>query len=188
MIVQSENMREAYIRVLTKECGEETRAYWEKTIVGSGSPKLEKIRRTKNEELEIPEKWMKIILKPDGERKKIILYNTSVSALLEHQEKMLKKMKSVFRVFWENKEDVALLWRPHPLIEATISSMRPQLWAEYQMLVKKYKEEDWGIYDDSPELNRAIALCNAYYGDWSSLVQLCQEAEKPVMIQDVEIV
>ena len=47
--------------------------------------------------------------------------------------------------------------------------------------------EGWGIYDDSAELERAIALCDGYYGDHSSLVQLCQEAGKPVMIQDVEI-
>lgn len=188
VVVQSENIRKAYINVLAKECGEETRAHWEKTIVGSGSPKLEKVRRTGKEELKIPEEWMAIIQRPGGERKKVILYNTSVSALLAHQEKMLEKMQSVFHVFWENKEDVALLWRPHPLIEATIRSMRPQLWAEYEILVEEYKKEGWGIYDDSPELNRAIALCDAYYGDWSSLVQLCQEARKPVMIQDVEII
>ena len=188
VVVQSEAMRQVYIKVLTKECGEETRGHWEKTIVGSGSPKFEKIRRTKKKELEIPKEWLKIIQKQDGKWKKIFLYNTSVSALLEHQEKMLEKMKSVFHVFYENKEEAALLWRPHPLIEATISSMRPQLWADYQMLVEKYRKDGWGIYDDSPEMNRAIALCDAYYGDGSSLVQLCQEAGKPVMIQDVEIV
>lgn len=188
VIVQSENMREAYIRVLTKECGEETRAHWEKKILGIGSPKLDKVQETTREDLEIPEEWMEIIQKPDGEWKKIILYNTSVSALLEHQEKMLEKMKSVFEVFFENREDVALLWRPHPLIEATISSMRPQLWEEYQKLADKYRAEGWGIYDDSPELDRAIALCDGYYGDHSSLVQLCQDVGKPIMIQGVDIV
>lgn len=188
VVVQSEAMRQVYIKVLTKECGEETRAHWEKTILGIGSPKFDKVQEIGREDLDIPEEWMDIILKPDGEWKKVILYNTSVSALLEHQEKMLEKMRSVFRVFWENKEDVALLWRPHPLIEATISSMRPQLWAEYQILVEEYKAEGWGIYDDSSELNRAIALCDAYYGDGSSLVQLCQEAGKPVMIQNMEII
>lgn len=186
VVVQSEAMRQVYIKVLTKECGEETRAHWEKTILGIGSPKFDKVQETGREDMEIPEEWMDIIRKPDGGWKKVILYNTSVSALLEHQEKMLKKMRSVFQVFWENRKDIALLWRPHPLIEATISSMRPQLWAEYQVLAEEYKAEGWGIYDDSPELNRAIALCDAYYGDGSSLVQLCQEAGKPVMIQDVD--
>lgn len=187
VIVQSEDMRKVYINVLTKECGEQTRRHWENTILGLGSPKFDKVQGTKRDDLKIPEEWLEIIRKPDGEWKKIILYNTSVSALLEHQEKMLEKMRSVFHVFMENKEEIALLWRPHPLIEATISSMRPQLWVEYQKIVDEYRADRWGIYDDSPELDRAIALCDGYYGDHSSLVQLCQEVGKPIMIQDVEI-
>lgn len=187
VIVQSEDMRKIYINVLTKECGEQTRRHWENTILGLGSPKFDKVQGTKRDDLKIPEEWLEIIRKPDGEWKKIILYNTSVSALLEHQEKMLEKMRSVFHVFMENKEEIALLWRPHPLIEATISSMRPQLWVEYQKIVDEYRADRWGIYDDSPELDRAIALCDGYYGDHSSLVQLCQDVGKPIMIQDVEV-
>lgn len=188
VIVQSEDMRKVYINVLTKACGEETRRHWENTILGTGSPKFDKVHGTKRDKLKIPEEWLRIIRKPNGEWKKIILYNTSVSALLKHQEKMLEKMRSVFSVFQENREDIALLWRPHPLIEATISSMRPQLWEEYQKLVKEYRNSGWGIYDCSQELDRSIALCDAYYGDNSSLVQLCQIAEKPIMIQSVDII
>ena len=44
-----------------------------------------------------------------------------------------------------------------------------------------------GSYDDSADLNRAIAVCDAYYGDGSSVVQLCEEAGKLVMIQDVGV-
>ena len=188
VIVQSENMRKIYINVLTKECGEETRTHWEKTILGSGSPKFDKVQRTKQEELEIPDSWIEIIQKPDGKWKKVILYNTSVSALLEHQEQMLKKMKSVFHVFSKNRKEIVLLWRPHPLIEATISSMRPKLWVEYRKIVEEYKANGWGIYDDSPELDRAIALCDAYYGDPSSLVQLCKETDIPVMLQNIDLI
>ena len=130
---------------------------------------------------------MEVIRRPDGSWKKIIFYNTTVTALLQYNEQYLEKMRDVFRVFKENVEEVALLWRPHPLIQATIESMRPELWEEYRELVEEYKAEGWGIYDDSAELDRAIALSDAYYGDHSSLVQLCQQAGMPVMIQDVEI-
>lgn len=187
VIVQSENMRQIYINVLSEQYGEETRQEWENKILGLGSPKYDKVQSTRKDDLEIPREWLKIIEKPDGSWRKIILYNTSVGALLKQEEKMLEKMRSVFQVFLEAKDDVALLWRPHPLIEETISSMRPQLWEEYYKMVEEYKSEGWGIYDDSPELERAIALCDAYYGDYSSLVQLCQEAGKPIMIQNVDI-
>ena len=65
--------------------------------------------------------------------------------------------------------------------------MRPQLWEEYEKLVEQYRREGFGIYDDTADLDRAIALCDAYYGDGSSLVQLCRKVGKPVMIQCVEV-
>lgn len=188
VIVQSENMRKAYIEILTEAIGESTRSQWEKKILGLGSPKMDKVLETREEDCNIPEDWMRILTKEDGSRKKVILYNTSVTALLQHEEKMLIKMRSVFETFKDSADDVALLWRPHPLIKATIESMRPLLWMDYEKLVEEYKAEGWGIYDDSAELDRAIALSDAYYGDHSSLVQLCQQAGRPVMIQDVEIV
>ena len=70
----------------------------------------------------------------------------------------------------------------------SVSSMRPQLWAEYDKLLRQYKEEGWGIYDDSADLDRAIEISDAYYGDGSSVVQLYKNTGKPVMMQNVEIV
>ncbi|MBD5462859.1 MAG: hypothetical protein HDR24_07350 [Lachnospiraceae bacterium] len=186
VIVQSENMRQVYIDVLSKEAGEHTRKIWEDKIFGTGSPKFDKVANIKKEDVEIPEEWLTIIRKPDGTWKKVIMYNNSVGALLEHSDKMLDKMKNVFRAFKENKDKVVLLWRPHPLIKATVASMRPRLWIEYDKLVKKYIEDGWGIYDDTADLGRAIAISDAYYGDQSSVVQLCQKAGMPVMIQRVE--
>ena len=188
VVVQSENMRQIYIDVLSEEVGENTRFYWEKKILGLGSPKIDKILGSTEEDFEIPEEWMRLLTKPDGSRKKVILYNTSGKALLQHKEKMLQKMESVFRIFQENTEDVVLLWRPHPLVRATIEAMHPQIWEEYRKIVEQYRAEGWGIYDDSAELDRALTLCDAYYGDGSSLVQLCQKVGKPVMLQNVEVV
>ena len=142
---------------------------------------------TRKEDLEIPTEWLKIIQKPDGSWKKIILYNTSVTSLLKHGEKMLEKTQDVFRVFQENQDKVALLWRPYPLIQATIESMRPQLWAEYRKLREQYRAAGWGIYDDSADLDRAIVVSDGYYGDSSSIVQLCRKVGMPIMMQNADI-
>lgn len=194
VIVQSEKMRQIYINEYIKAAkesglsGEHTdRKYLESKILGLGSPKYDKVVNTKKEDLNIPEEWLKIIEKPDGSRKKIIFYNTSVSALLKYGEEMLEKMKNVFKIFKENRDEAVLLWRPHPLIKATIESMRPQLWAAYHEIVEQYRSEGWGIYDDSADLDRAVALSDGYYGDPSSVVQLCRKAGMPVMIQNVGI-
>ena len=188
VIVESEDVRQIYIKALTKEMGAASRSKWEEKILGLGSPKFDKVINTKKEDLEIPEEWLKIIQKPDGSWKKIIFYNTSIGTLLNDNEKMLEKMKQVFGVFKENQDKVALLWRPHPLIQATVSSMRPQLWKAYEKIVEQYRSEGWGIYDDSADMDRAVVLSDAYYGDRSSVVYLYQKTGTPVMIQDSDIV
>lgn len=191
VIVQSEKMRQIYINEYEKAAranGIDTdRKQLEEKFLGTGSPKFDKVLNTRKEDLEIPKEWLKIIQKPDGSFKKIIFYNTSISALLRHEEQMLVKMKSVFKIFKENQAEVALLWRPHPLIPTTIKSMRPQLWEAYRKIVEEYKAEGWGIYDDTADMDRAVVLSDAYYGDVSSIVPLYQKTGKPVMIQDVKV-
>lgn len=191
VILQSENMRLIYIDEFMKAAEKQnmkvSRQEVEKKFLGLGSPKFDKVVNTRKEDIVIPEKWMSVLRKPDGSYKKVIFYNTSVSTLLNTREKMLDKMRFVFQTFKEKQAEVALLWRPHPLIKDTIQGMLPNLWEEYQKLVQQYKEEGWGIYDDTADLDRAIALSDAYYGDGSSVVQLCQKAGLPVMIQNVDI-
>ena len=181
------SMRQIYINVMTETMGEDTKEVWEKKISGLGSPKIDKVLGTKKEDLAIPEEWLKIIKKPDGNWKKIIFYNTSVSALLAYDEKMLCKMEAVFKIFMEHQDTVTLLWRPHPLIKATIGSMRPQLLEHFDRIEQEYKKAGWGIYDDTAELDRAIAISDAYFGDASSVVHLYRETGKPIMIQNVDI-
>lgn len=187
VFVQSEKMRQIYINVLTKTMGTDTRTVWEKKIYGLGSPKTDKVLSTKKEDLFIPEEWLKIIKKPDGVWKKIIFYNTSVSTLLAYDEKMICKMEAVFDIFSKHQDTVALLWRPHPLIKATISSMRPQLLEHFERVEREYKEAGWGIYDDTADMDRAITISDAYFGDASSVVHLYRKTGKPIMIQNVDV-
>lgn len=195
VIVQSEKMKKIYVNEYLKAAKENglqgnhlDRQYLEQKILGLGSPKIDKVLNTKREDLEIPKDWLRIIEKPNGSWKKIIFYNTSVGALLTHDKKMLDKMESVFQIFKENQEEVALLWRPHPLIQATIESMRPQLWEDYSKLLMQYQAEGWGIYDDTADVERAVEISDAYYGDGSSVVQMYKKTGKPIMMQNVDVI
>ena len=194
VIVQSERMRQVFINVYQKTAKEMglsgehmDRKFLEKKFLGTGSPKIDKVLNTKKEDLEIPAEWLKVIEKPDGSRKKIVFYNVSVTMLLSFGEKALAKIETVLEMFRENKDEVALLWRPHPLIQATIENMRPQLWESYRKIRDGYREEGWGIYDDSADVDRAVVICDAYYGDKSSVVQLCQRTKKIIMLQSVKV-
>jgi hypothetical protein len=61
--------------------------------------------------------------------------------------------------------------------------MRPWLAQEYVEMMNEYRAGGYGIYDDSQDLNRAIALSDIYYGDASSVAVLFKEARKPVLGQ-----
>jgi hypothetical protein len=191
VILQSENMRKAcinvYIRAMTEEGLSFDKAELERKFLGTGSPKFDRIARASVDEQALPEGWLRVLKKPDGTRKKVILYNTSVTAMLDGESKMLLKIIDVIQTFREYQADVALLWRPHPLMQATLASIHPELLEKYRKIVELYQQEGWGIYDDTADLDRAIALADAYYGDGSSLVQLCQKAGMPVMIQNVDV-
>jgi len=187
VILQSEEVKAAYIENLVEFFGEESRSTWERKLEGTGSPKIEKIKNLKKEDYTIPKEWQKLITKPDGTNKKVILYNTSLKAFLADPDAMLHKIQRSLEIFEENQNQVTLWWRPHPLFKSTVSSMEPQAWEVYNALVNNYTSKGWGIYDDTADLDRAIAYSDAYYGDGSSVVELYTHTGKPVMIQNTSV-
>lgn len=189
VIVQPGEIYEKYCRVYTATLRENG---WEHLFVTAedkflplGSPKSDKLRNMKCKISDLPEDWQKVILKPDGSKKKIILYNLTIDVMLAHKELVLNKAEHVFQIFKEKKDEIAFIWRPHPLLLNAISSMRPELCEAYQQMICRFREEGWGIFDETPDPNLAMALSDAYYGDWSSLVETYRETGKPIVLQNV---
>ncbi len=190
VIVQSEEVKKVYIESIRKyEKENNCKGFFgnpDKKILPLGSPKLDRIKRVMDSgEVDIPEEWKPKIFRADGQKKKIVLYNTTIDALLKHSDTYMGKLKSVLDIFKQEK-DFVLLWRPHPLLAATIKSLRPDLYQEYRGIAEKYRKEGWGIYDETADIDRAIVLSDAYYGDMSSVVELYKVTGKPIMIQDSE--
>jgi hypothetical protein len=189
VFLQSEAVRQTYIKEIKKfgminNCSDRFGKPEDK-FVALGSPKFDAVIHAKAEDFTLPDRWRTLIEKADGTSRKVIFYNTTIAAILQGNEQYLKKLRSVLD-FFRGRDDVVLWWRPHPLGEATYRSMRPMLLEEYESIVATYQTEAWGIYDDTAELHRAIALSDAYYGDWSSVVALYGVSGKPVKIQNVE--
>lgn len=193
VIVQSEKMRKEYIECLTEFAGEDTREIWEKKIVGLGTPidDAEQARHASVDKTalvtETPEAWKEILLGDSGELKKSILYNTSVAAFMQYGDKMLDKIKRTLQIFEANKDDIALIWRPHPLTVESLKSFKPELLDKYNSVVEEYKKAGWGIYDDTKDMELAIQLCDAYYGDSDGVAHKCETLGKLVMLQNVEM-
>lgn len=185
VIVQSENMRQLYINKLTEFAGENTRQIWEEKILGMGSPKEDRLNSSQWCERNLPQKWKDFTERKDGSCKKVILYHVGPGSFAQHGRKMLIKMEDVFRIFYENREEVVMLWKPHPQIKETLEQSDPKLYQEYTLLEKEYLEKEMMILDEALDDEAVVAVCDAYYGEPSPLVQMCRNAEKAVMVQSI---
>ncbi len=142
-----------------------------------GSPKLDKVVRLCANPPLPPEAWQSRMA-----GRTVYFYNTSINGMLADTERFLQKMAYVFRCF-RGREDACLLWRPHPLLETTLRSLRPECWEAYQHLKQEFLKEKEGIYDTTPDIEASIALSDVYLGDSStSVTALFGAAGKPLFI------
>ena len=182
-IVQSENMRRAYIEILSQLSEHKDRAYWESRVLGLGSPKIDRIINICKKPPPPPQTWKKKI-----EGKRIFFYNTSLQTMLRDPNAFLHKLRYVFNCF-RGRNDVCLIWRPHPLLESTFESMEKEYVEEYSRIVKEFRQSGIGIYDDSPDIGKTIALSDIYIGDAaSSVTVLFGVTGKPIFIFDNRII
>lgn len=166
MVVQSE---------YAKSCCREMN-YYDK-ILPFGSPKLDRVIKFCQDGAIIPESWKPLL---DG--KKVLMLNTSIGCFLYEGSAYLKKIKRLCKTINDQKR-MALIWRPHPLLEATIKSMRPHLLSEFNDLKKYFLENKIGILDETSDISRAVAISDGYVGEeGSSVINLFGAAGKPIFI------
>lgn len=173
IIVQDEDKKESMLDYVPEE-----------KIAAIGCPKVDRILKLdkKKQEIlehEIPQEWRKKIT-----GKKVILFNVSINGILQNKRYALDKIRYVLSCF-ENRDDVVLLWRPHPLVEATLKSMRPEMYEEYMSIKKSFVRKGKGIFDETGDAGVAAVVADAYLGEnSSSLVHYFGVLGKPVYYID----
>ncbi len=186
VIVQSENIRQVYINVLLRYSTQKDRKYWEDHIIGLGSPKYDKAFADK-ENLQIPKAWLKILKKPDKTFKKVVFFNLGLNSVQKFKEQFIDKVEESLNIFKEHKDEITLLWRPHPLFSSMISEMLPELKERYESIINNYKRDEWSIFDETPDINRALAMSDAYFGDGSSVAKLYAITGRPILYHNPKL-
>lgn len=165
IIVQSKALKEAY-------------KYWgfpERRILALGSPKVDAIYKLPLKKLELSEEWQKAI-----RGKKVILLNTSISTFL-NQEDWLKKIKELVETILQ-KDNLVLIWRPHPLLQDTIKTLGKNKEEQYQQLIAVISKAENGIIDTGSDATNAISVSHAMISDYSSLVPQYTFTGKPIYL------
>lgn len=150
--------------------------------VALGSPKYDKVQRGGTKATyPLPKAWLTLL-----RGRKSVLYNTSLHASLAEYDVFCQKTRQVLE-FFRQREDFLLWWRPHPLMKAALDAMYPAVAEEYCRIVAAYQEEGWGIYDQTPDMTRAVLWADAYYGDVSGVLWTFQTTGKPILLEDIAL-
>lgn len=163
VVVQSESLKQVYM-----EHGIE-----EDKIMVLGSPKVDAIIN-KCKDRSIVEKWEK-----KRDKRKCILLNSSISTFLKSKNGIGNISGIINEITAQHK--VFLIWRPHPLLKATIASMRQSQMQEYDSLMERIAASDDIEMDLSEDALTAINYSDGLISDYSSLILQYLFTEKPVL-------
>ncbi len=160
VIVQSNNYRDLFLE--NGIDGEKVQAL--------GSPKFDVLGFDNVINME----WQKLF-----KDKKIILLNLTLGTVLsddiwlERYEKIISDLASY--------ENIFILLRPHPLMEATLVSMRPHLVSKYKQMISDLKSNEKIVFDTNKNLDLAMKYSDAMISTYSSLVFKYLLTGKPVL-------
>lgn len=164
VIVQSKLHKELFVKL----------GFDSEKILALGSPKFDATLRAKEQHSEVPQKWSAKLC-----GKKVFLWNTTLITLLNEKD-WFEKTAKMIEVF-SGDTNCALIWRPHPLMKATIQSMRPQDSATYHDLEEKIRSMDNAVIDENSDVYPAIAVSDALLSDYSSIMMQYSITGKPIL-------
>lgn len=177
VLVQSEKVKQIYI-----EHGVERNK-----LLALGSPKVDSIVNGLREKIVYPKEWERKL-----KGRKVFLLNTHLSYFIRgyvytinHPEKA-DPAKFVHEMVFEqllNREGCALIWRPHPLLKATLESRNLFDTLKYvEELEQKIQDSDNAVLDGKGEYNTAIGISDALVSTYSSMIPEYMISGKPVYI------
>lgn len=178
VLAQSERVKKLYVDM----------GYLSEKILAFGSPKIDAVvRMEKNSREQI---WNKVpeIWKSKLEGKKVFLLNTHMS-YFPNCSKYKDKYGDYARKYHDeilkvllNRDDCALIWRPHPLMKTMICGRFPE-WIEYiKEIEQKINESSNGVIDNFGDYAYSFGLSDALITTYSSLINEYMVLKKPIML------
>ncbi len=165
IVLQSEKLAEAYMY-----CG-----FYRRKLLVTGSPKIDCICRLREQPIEVRKEW-----KEAAEIRKVILLNSSLHALLNNQKWFFEWKGIISEVLKDQK--IVVIWRPHPLLEQTIKSLRPECLGQYKEICQDIEKADNGFIDLEEDALEAISISDGLISDYSSLIMQYMYTGKPALI------
>lgn len=148
----------------------------EKKLINLGSPEVDKVLSLSKDNVPMPDDWKGKVIKSRVN----VVYNTTLDEIFE--SRTFDKVKETLNFFKKNSEKAFVIWRPHPLMKQTLTSMLPNLIDEYDEIMNEFISGDYGVLDANPSMHYAMFWSDMYYGyKTSSMTELYKYTGKIVL-------
>ncbi|GAB1157982.1 hypothetical protein YWY31_40070 [Paenibacillus illinoisensis] len=164
IVVQSPMLKQAYINSGMDE----------RKLLDLGSPKIDAVLRQND----IKDPYLNLWKDIQRERK-TFLFNTGIADLLS-TDTWYSRIEETINYFLENAH-FSLIWRPHPLTEITLKTMRPNIKQSYAEIKQRIDNSTNIFVDSSSDAYPAINLSDAIISDYSSIMLQYIATGKPVL-------
>lgn len=179
IIVQSDRVKKIYMDYGIDE----------DKLISVGSPKVDAIVRSLNEPIMYPEEWKKKL-----EGRKVFLLNTHLSYFIKgylYKKKYPDRLDYAewyHRTFLDmllNREDCALIWRPHPLLKTTLKSRGLyDTLALVEECEQRIQASENAVIDTNGSYNMSFRISDALVSTYSSIIPEYMLSGKPVYIYE----
>ena len=148
-----------------------------KNVIVTGLPKWDYPMSLNKDNTPIPEAWYS---KLNG--KKVFLWNTHFSLSTCGSQVLGEKSAEFIKYFIKNP-DIALIWRPHPMLETVIKTYYSEEEWNYYVKLKRIVEKSSNIVIDTNDSYAAsFVWSDALISDFSTLADQYIFMNKPVLI------
>lgn len=148
----------------------------EKKLINLGSPEVDKVLSLSKDDVPMLDDWKGKVIKSRVN----VVYNTTLDEI--YKSRTFDKVKETLAFFKENSEKAFVIWRPHPLMKQTLTSMFPNLVNEYNEIMNEFVNGDYGVLDANPSMHYAMFWSDMYYGyKTSSMTELYKYTGKIIL-------
>lgn len=183
IIVHSENARVVYASILSNGSNE-LYDEWMDKITYDDYPRISILKKYNKDTVPYPKTWDRHLFDQNGNRKKTVLFATSIFGVLEFNRSHFRAARKILEEYLEKKNEVALIWRPHKYLPEIIMQLRPELFDDFRALLEFYIGNDIGIFDETPTPTPAIILSDEYIGDECTVKELFKTTGKTILPSD----
>lgn len=139
-----------------------------------GSPKYDRVIRLIQDKVKAPAEWGEV-----DRNRKILVISSTLNTMLADTESYIKNYAKLF-LWLKQRDDISVVWRPHPLFDSTFRTVRAGLYESWCSVVRDIESSGKVITDHTADISTVVAVSDALIDDGSSIASLYMAAGKPV--------